>query len=595
MAKPCKSIWTVTYDLGGADEFVLVQPDLLIEDELEIGWRQVTEDADYVEADDSEPLDYGNTKRDFKVTVYRTHASPAAAREYCLENDLAIPRRLQKNLTIAITGGATYVYANCVFTAGSTVPRRGIPHSTATTYELKCGALSLGTPAGPDPVGLDDAALNLSGVNGVLDGSGVAAGYLDSAATWNNTGTGGNALQATSGSRPVVLTGGGIHHPGTAGNYVYAFDDALLDLGATFALRWDGELPDYTPAARMCLLSKWTAAGNLRSYALYIDTAGTVTLEISTAGTSGSVVTYTSTVATGLAAGTPVGISAMKTGTSLVFRLYSSEADETGIQLGDAITVTASAPANNAAIFEVGSTDVGTLSPLRGLTRRVAVWNTTAGTDVDLASAALIYGESGLNYVGIPFALPVTSGTDPLRIILATSLRHDGTNDSMALATPVPLNAVAGATLVWSGVLHRVTGTQDLVFCGTNSTNPRALLRMNGATLELHVRRLDAEATATVTYATGFAVPVGARTLSANIDYAAGTATLYIDGSPKASSALTSAGTTSATDSSETRIMAGQGGANPTAGDVHAVYVSEAALGPLDHAALVATIQAESY
>jgi hypothetical protein len=68
-----------------------------------------------------------------------------------------------------------------------------------------------------------------------------------------------------------------------------------------------------------------------------------------------------------------------------------------------------------------------------------------------------------------------------------------------------------------------------------------------------------------------------------------------VDGSPKASGALTSAGATSATDSSETRIMAGQGGANPTAGDVHAVHVSETALGPLDHAALVATIRAESY
>jgi hypothetical protein len=594
MAKPVKSIWTVTYDLGGAHEYVLVEPGLLIEDELEIGWSQVTEDGDYIEADDSEPMDFGNTKREFKVTVYRTHASPAAAREYCLATDLAIPRRLQKNLTVAITGGATYVYAMTSFSSGRTVPRRGIPHATATTYELKCGALSLGTPAGPDPVGLDDAPLNLSGVNGLLNGSGAAAGYLASAAEWINTGTGGNAVQASAGSRPVVLTGGGVHHPGIAGNYVYAFDDALLDLGATFALRWDGEVPDYTPTARMCLLSKWTAAADKRSYALYIDTAGTVTLEISTAGTAGTVLSYTSTVATGLTGGTAVGISATKTGTSLVFRLYSSQADETGIQLGDVVTVTASAPANTTAFFEIGSTDVGTLALLSGLTRRVAVWNTTAGSDVDLASAAMIYAESGLTFQGIPFALPVTSGSNRLRTILATSVRHDGTDDSMAMTTPAPLNAVTGATVVWSGVLNRVSGTQDLVFCGTNSTNPRALLRLNGTGIELHVRRLDAEATAVVSYAAGLTAPLGV-TISANIDYAAGTATIYVDGSPKASGALTSAGATSATDSSETRIMAGQGGANPTAGDVHAVHVSETALGPLDHAALVATIRAESY
>lgn len=593
MAKPVKSIWTVTYDLAGSDEYVLVEPGLLIEDELEVGWRQVTEDADYVEADDSEGLDFGNTKRDFKVTVYRTHATPAAAREACFAADMDVPKRLQKNLTIAITGGATYVYANCVFTGGRTVPRRGIPHATATTYELKCGALSLGTPAGPDPVGLDDGALNLSGANGLLDGTGTAAAYLSTAAEWNNTGTGGNAVQATSGSRPLVLSGGGIHHPGIAGNYVYTSDNPICDLGATFALRWDGVLPDYTPAARMCLISKWTAAGNLRSYALYIDTAGTVTLEISTAGTAGTVLTYTSTVATGLTAGTAVGISATKTGTSLVFRLYASLTDETGIQLGDAITVTAAAPANTTAIFEIGSTDVGTLALLMGLTRRIAVWNTTAGTDVDAASMAFIYNDDGSTYIGGTFGLPVGTGTDRVRIIQAVSVRHDGTDDSMALAVPVKLNAVTGATIVWTGVINRVTGTQDLVFCGTNSTDPRVLLRLNGTGIELHVRRLDGEATAVLSYAAGLGI--AGVTISANIDYTAGTATLYVGGSPKASAALTSAGATSATDSSETRIMAGQGGANPAAGDVHAVHVAETALGPLDHAALVATILAESY
>ena len=97
-----------------------------------------------------------------------------------------------------------------------------------------------------------------------------------------------------------------------------------------------------------------------------------------------------------------------------------------------------------------------------------------------------------------------------------------------------------------------------------------------------------------ISYAAGLTAPT-IKSISANIDYAAGTAAIYLDGSPKASGALTSAGATSATDSSETRIMAGQGGANPTAGDVHAVHVSEASMGPLEHAALVAGIIAESY
>ncbi len=594
MANKLKSRWTVTFDKGGSNELVLCGAGQFLADVMAVGGEQVVEDADYVQADASEPLALGNVKRPQSLTVHQQHADREAALEWCFAQDLLMPVGIQAPLTVEIEDGATYVYSPCAIARWNFALRRGGIHETEATYELKCGALSLGTPAGPDPVGLDDAALNLSGVNGLLDGAGNAAGYLVAAAEWINTGTGGNAVQATSGSRPVVLTGGGVHHPGSAGNYVYTPDNAICDLGATFALRWDGTLPDYTPAARMCLLSKWTAAADKRSYALYVDTAGTITLEISTAGTAGSVLSYTSTVGTGLAGGTAVGISATTTGTSLVFRLFASEADETGIQLGDAITVTASAPANTTAIFEIGSTDAGTLAPLSGLTKRIAVWNTTAGSDVDLASMAFIYEAGTTSYIGGTFGIPVGSGTNPLRIIQAVSVRHDGTNDSMALAVPVKINAVSGLTMVWSGILHRVTGTQDLIFCGTNSTDPRALLRLNGTGIELHVRRLDAETTAVLSYAAGLSAPAGV-TISANIDYAAGVATLFIDGSPKANVALTSAGTTSATDSSETRIMAGQGGANPTAGDVHAVHVAEASLGPLDHAALVATIVAESY
>lgn len=594
MSNKVKSRWTITFDKAGPHELVLCGAGMFLADVVGVSGEQVVEDADYIEADSSEPLALGNVKRPQTITVHEAHADREAALEWCFSQDLAIPVGVQAALTVEIEDGATYVYSPCAIQRWSFAPRRAAVHETEATYELKCGTLSLGTPAGPDPVGLDDAVLNLSGVNGLLDGSGAAARYLSTAETWTNSGTGVDATQATSGSRPVVLTGGGIHHPGVAGNYVYTPDNAICDLAATFALRWDGVLPDYTPAARMCLISKWTAAADKRSYALYIDTAGTVTLELSTAGTAGTVVTYTSTVATGLAGGTQVGISATKTGTSLVFRIYGSQDDETGIQLGDAITVTASAPANTTAIFEIGSTDVGTLAPLAGLTLRIAVWNTTAGTDVDRASMAFIYSAGTSTYIGGTFGLPVTTGINPLRILQAVSVRHDGTDDSMALATPVALNAVTGATVVWSGVLTRVSGTQDLVFCGTNSTDPRVLLRLNGTGIELHVRRLDAEATAVLSYAAGLTAPLGV-TISANIDYAAGTATIYVDGSPRASGALTSAGATSATASSETRIMAGQGAANPTAGDVHAVHVSEAALGPLEHAALVATIRAESY
>jgi hypothetical protein len=594
MANKLKSRWTVTFDKDGPNELVLCGAGAFLADVIGVGGEQVVEDADYIEAEDSEPLALGNVKRPQSLTVHQAHADREAALEWCFAQDLLMPVGIRAALTVEIEDGATYVYSPCAIARWNFALRRGGIHETEATFELKCGALTLGAPSGPDGVGLNDAALNLTGAVGLLDGSAASAGYLSTAATWRNGGTGDDATQATSGSRPVVLRGPGIHHPGIAGNYIYTADNAICDLGTFFALRWDGVLPDYTPAARMCLLSKWTAAGNLRSYALYLETTGLVTLELSTAGTSGSVVSYSSTVALGLTGGTAIGIAALKAGTSLSFRIYASLTDETGVQLGDAITATASAPANTTAIFEIGSTDVGTLAPLLGLTRRIVVWRDSAESDVDLASMAFDYSVVPAVYTGGTFGLPVRTGTDPLRVLVAVSTRHDGTDDSMALAAPVALNAVTGLTLVWSGVINRASGTQDLLFCGTNSTNPRALIRLNGTGIELRVRRLDAEATAVISYAAGLAAPIQA-TISANIDYAAGTATLYVDGSPKASGALTSAGATSATNSSETRIMAGQGGANPAAGDVHAIHIAEGALGLLEHVALVSTIQAESY
>src|SRR5690606_3428068 len=80
----------------------------------------------------------------------------------------------------------------------------------------------------------------------------------------------------------------------------------------TFSLIWDGILPSYTPAAKTCLISKWTAAGDLRSYAMFVNTDGTIELQISTDGTAAGILTYTSTVPTALPDGRFVGIVAQK-------------------------------------------------------------------------------------------------------------------------------------------------------------------------------------------------------------------------------------------------------------------------------------------
>lgn len=599
MAKPVKSIWTVTYDLGGSDELVLVEPGLLIEDELEVQWRQTTEDADYIEADDSAGLDFGNTKRDFKVTVYRTHASPAAAREYCFSSDLAVPRRVQKTLTIEITGGATYVYSNCVFTSGRTVPRRGIPNSTATTYELKCGTLTLGTPAGPDPIGLGEAAASFSRTEGLLDAGGAAPEHEEALATWTNGGTAGDAAQATAGNRPTVIRGAGLYLPGVAGNYYTLADNAALDMGDNLSLRWDGALPDYTPAARVCLLGKWTTTGNQRSYAMYLETDGKISLAVSTDGTAGTVTTWTSALPIGIPNGDFVGIQVIKNGTSLSFKIYPTYGSFTGgIEFSPGQVISNLTPYNSTALLEAGSTDGGTANLMSGFVHGFQV---IKAADHSTPSTTCL-----IDFVGVTSVLPsVTtvyrSGITPARAMYAYGLvrgegsypRFDGTNDSLALGTTVKLNAKAGATVIWVGLLHRVTGVNDLVFCGTNSTNPRICLRVDGGDVKLLVRRLDGEATATIT-AAGAVALFHDGSISAVVDFAAGTGRIYVNGAAVASGALTSAGSTSATDSSETRIMAGQGGANPAAGDVRHVLILEAATSPFEHAEYLATLEAES-
>ncbi|WP_193214926.1 hypothetical protein [Luteolibacter marinus] len=594
MAKPVKSIWTVTFDKGGANELVLVEPDLLLEDELAgLGAQQVTEDGDYVDADDSEPLGYGKTKRNLSITVYREHVSAAAAREYVLSSDLAVPVNLRATLTIEITGGATYTLANSVFQSWRTVPRRIGVHQTATTYELKCGALALGAPAGPTPVGLDDAAANFARETGLLDAGSAAPDHLEAAASWLNSGTGDDASQATAGERPTTLTGSGLYTPGSAGNSYSLAHHATLSPGANFSLRWDGSLPSYYPGARVCLLSKWNTTGDLRSYALYVNAAGTITLAVSTDGTAGTVTEWTSALPTGLAANQAAGIQVTKEGTSLRFYIYPTTGYDDAVEFSPAQTVSNLTPANVASGFYIGSTDAGTADLLSGITARAQLWTTTSWFQDSTVLRLLFDVPSGSGSV-FPSGITIArSGTAPCYILDGPTPRFDGTDDSFTMDTPVALNAVSGATVIWYGMINRVSGTNDLVFCGTNSTDPRICLRVDGGDLKLLVRRLDGEATATIT-AAGAVAAFFQGTLSASIDYTAGTAILYKDGAAVAAGSLTSAGTTSATDSSETRFMAGQGGANPAAAQLQHVLIREVSTGPFDHADLVASVVAAS-
>jgi hypothetical protein len=592
MANKVKSRWTVTFDKDGPDELVLCSAGDFIANVLAFGGEQVVEDGDYIEADESEPLAFGNVKRPQKLIVHKEHADRETALEWCLEQDTAIPVNITAPLTVEIQGGDTYVYATCAIQRWNFVPLPGGPHRTESTFELKCGALTLGTPAGPAPAGLETAAVTMSRRDGLLDALGTEPDHLEAAAEWENAGThGSTAAQATAGSRPTTLKGEGLYLPGVSGNGVSVANHATLQPGANFSIRWDGTLTDYTPAARMCLASKWDSASNRRSWALYLETDGKVSLQVSTDGTAGTVTTWTSALPTGMPAGERCGIQVIKAGTVLSFYLYPEQDFQNGILFSPAQTVSNLTAYATTSDVWLGSINGGTTDLLAGITERLQFWNTSTW----FVTSTLLLIDYTFTDTWVHPVTPVLSraSTTPAFIVEGPIPRFDGADDSFAFTAPLPLNAVAGVTLVWLGMLNRVTGTNDLIFCGTNAANPRVCLRVDGGDVKLLVRRLDGEATATIT-AAGAVTQFFFQSISASIDYAAGTATIYVAGAAVAAGALTSAGVTSATNSSETRIMAGQGGANPAAGEVNHVLILDEATSPFEHAQWLAAVLAES-
>lgn len=596
MANKLKSRWTVTFDKGGPNELVLCGAGMFLADVIGVGGEQVVEDADYIEADSSEPLALGNVKRPQMLTVHKAHADREAALEWCFSQDLLMPVGVRSTLTVEIEDGATYVYSPCAIARWNFALRRGGIHETEATYELKCGALSLGTPAGPDPIGLEEALASFSRTTGLLDAGDAVAADGEGVATWTNAGTADDATQATAGERPTVLRGAGLYLPGVAGNYYSVAYHVDLTPGTIISFRWSGRLESYTPAARVCLMSRWVAAGNQRSWAMYLETDGKVSLVVSTDGTAGTVTTWTSALPLGMPDGEFVGIGLFKNGTSLSFRIYPEEFPSSVGSLAFAPTQVISNlnPFDSASPLEVGSTDGGTNDLLEGYVHSVNVLGIGTGSNV------------AADFVGENSSLPSTvtthrTGTAPARAMYAYGAvkgegaypRFDGTDDSLELATPVPLNAEAGATVIWLGTLNRTSGNNDLVYLATNASDPRILLRVDDGDVVLQVRRTDAEATATITAAAAVA-QYFEGSICAVVDYAGGVARIYVDGAAVASAALTSAGVTSATDSSETRIMAGAAGANPAAGDVRHVLILEEALSPFELADYLVTLTAAS-
>lgn len=194
----------------------------------------------------------------------------------------------------------------------------------------------------------------------------------------------------SSGTPPALLQGPRIFDegaeylslPGVAGNYASTPDSAANSVTGDLELIVRASLTDWTPAAIATLIAKWNTTGNQRSYALSVNTDGTLNLSWSADGTA--VLSKNSTVATGFADGAIAWVRATldvnngAAGNDVKF--YTSTDGVTWVQLGTTVTTAATtAVFNSTAVLEVGSMITGTSQLAIGRVYYASLLNGLAG------------------------------------------------------------------------------------------------------------------------------------------------------------------------------------------------------------------------
>lgn len=184
-------------------------------------------------------------------------------------------------------------------------------------------------------------------------------------------------------TQPTKLPLSALYLPGTSGNYVSTPDAAGLDVTGDIDIRIKAALDDWTPAANTALVAKYIFGTNNRSYQLRVNTTGTLSLVWSTDGTSGTVVTATSTVAPTVNDGEFLWVRAtldVDNGASgKDVKFYTSTDGWVWTQLGTTVTTagTTSIFASTAPL-EVGASENGTNTLLAG---KVARWTVLSGIE----------------------------------------------------------------------------------------------------------------------------------------------------------------------------------------------------------------------
>jgi hypothetical protein len=224
--------------------------------------------------------------------------------------------------------------------------------------------------------------------------------------TITNLGTGGADLNGQSGSTsgsdsndpkfldwPGDNAGNYVYLPGTAIDWLYAADAAALDITSDIDLRVHCALDDWTPAAQMGLISKWSGAAGNQSYRLDVLTDGKLTLYWTTDGSTQK--SATSSVATGVTDGSAKWIRAtldVNNGASgYDVKFYTSNDGSSWSPAGTTVTSTpATSIFSGSAQLVVGAGSASGGSPATGKFYRGLVLNGIGGSTVLDVDTSLI-------------------------------------------------------------------------------------------------------------------------------------------------------------------------------------------------------------
>ncbi len=266
---------------------------------------------------------------------------------------------------------------------GTTITNSGTAIIHSGTGNLEIGSQDGG--ANNPAKGKIYRAQILSGIDGtiVLDAD-ASVITLPSQTTFVDRSS--NAYTVTinkSGVGTFVSTGNYLYLPGVATNYASAPDSAALDITGDIDIRVKVALDDWTPSGQVALVSKWQSTATSRSFALIVNTSGTLAFQRSV--DSVATLLATSSVATGIADGATKWVRATclvnnGSGSSDV-NFYTSDDGITWTQLGTTQTTAGTtATYSGTAVLEVGSITNGAGSNSRGKFFRAQVLNGIGGT-----------------------------------------------------------------------------------------------------------------------------------------------------------------------------------------------------------------------